>query len=577
MADGDKASFIVELIEKIRGPANRASNAVGKLMGRLEKARKDALSKTFETVKEMGTLAAIGAGAVAAGFLALTTSFADFAQRSELGFGQLAKHGASASKLFAHARNEAESLGLDVKDTTKTFMKFLALQFNPKQATDLIRMGADLQAFGTTAEGVERIMAQLGQIQAKGKLQGEELVVLAENGVSTQLVYEQLGKTLGKTKDEILKMQQAGKLSSDIALPAIQEAVKTKLNEKELGETGKKIANSTLSGIMGVLKAKAQNALTEVGIAIAPMLSEMFKPLADSIGAFIKDPKNIEAMIGFVSEMVEGIKSAVPFVKAFFSEFGSAFAEKAPEIFKAVGEALSFMGGDSKDMLTNTKLVARTLGELTAIALGAAVVFGGLLHAAFVAVSVVVQGAIGNFEGVVKTIGEALAGVMGFFDDTMARIDAAQGWGAKMVEIGRAIVLGLVQGINGLVNLPFEAIDNIASGIKNRLKSVLGIASPSTVFMGYGENVVQGFTMGLEPMNDVMAMGPIASSFADFPRLGEATSEGGAGALSIGDTVFQINQRPGQSNDDFLDDIETRVLRIIDQREERMLRAVGAA
>lgn len=576
MADGDKASFIVELIEKIRGPANRAAGAVGKLMGSLERARSKALSKTADTVKEMGTLAVVGAGAIAAGFLALTTSFADFAQRSELGFGQLAKHGASAAKLFAHARNEAEELGLDVKDTTKTFMKFLALQFDPKQATDMIRMGADLQAFGNDAEATQRIFAQLGQIQAKGKLQGEELIVLAENGISTQLVYEQLGKTLGKTKDEIIKLQQAGKLSSDIALPAIGEAVKQKLHIKEFGEAGKKIAETTLSGMTNRLKAQAQNALTELGIAIAPMLSQMFKPLAESIGNFIKDPKNIEALIGFVSDMVDGIKSAVPIVKEFVLAFSSSFMEKAPEIFKAVGEAMKFMGGDSKDLMTNTKLIGQTIGELTALALGAAVVFGGLLHAAFVGVSVVVQGLIGAFDGFVKTLGQATAFVSDWFANVSARIDAAQGWGATMFEVGKAIVEGLAGGINALINLPFEAVNNIAEGIKGRLKSVLGIASPSKVFAGYGEDVVKGFSIGLEPMNDVMTIGPMASSFTDFPRLGDV---GGSGGASVGDTsvAFHVMQQPGQSNDEFLDDLESRVLRILEDREERMLRAVGAA
>lgn len=576
MADGDKASFIVELIEKIRGPANRASAAVGKLMGRLEKARQQALSKTFDTVKEMGTLAVIGAGAIAAGFLALTTSFADFAQRSELGFGQLAKHGASASKLFAHARGEAEALGLDVKDTTKTFMKFLALQFDPKQATDMIRMGADLQAFGNTAEDTQRIFAQLGQIQAKGKLQGEELIVLAENGISTQLVYEQLSKTLGKTKDEILKMQQAGKLTSDIALPAIGEAVKAKLHIKEFGDAGRKIADSTLSGMTGRLKAQAQNALTEIGIAIAPMLSEVFKPLADSLGKFLKDPENIAALTETMTGFIEGIKAAVPFVKEFIGSFGEGFMSAAPAVFEAMSGALGFMSGNSKDLMTNTKFLARTLGELVAFGLAVAGVFGGLIHAALVSVSVVVQAGIGVWQGLINTIGEAVVFFGDLFTELGGRIEAAKGWPETMFEIGKAIVEGLARGINALVNLPFVAIGNIATGIKDRLKAVLGIASPSTVFMGYGEDVVKGFQLGLEPMNDVMTVGPMGASFADFPRLGDV---GGGSNVSVGDTsvALHLQQQPGQSNDSFLEDIETRVLRILEDREERMLRAVGAA
>jgi phage-related minor tail protein len=235
------------------------------------------------------------------------------------------------------------------------------------------------------------------------------------------------------------------------------------------------------------------------------------------------------------------------------------------------------MSGDSKDLMTNTKFLAKTLGELVAFGLAVAGVFAGLVHAAMVGVAVVVEGLIGSFQGLVQTVGQAAAFVSDWFANVSARIDAAQGWGATMFEIGKAIVQGLVGGINALINLPFEAVDNIANSIKNRLKSVLGIASPSTVFMGYGEDVVKGFTMGLEPMNDVMALGPVAHSFADFPRLGDVA--GGSGAVSVGDTSVQISlaQQPGQSNDDFLDDLETRVLRIIEDREERMLRAVGAA
>jgi tape measure domain-containing protein len=597
VADGDKARFEVELVEKIRGPARRASAGMGKLVKDLEKMRRAALSKTVETTKEMATLGVIAAGAIGAAAIAMAVNFADFAQRSTMGLQQLAKHGASAGKLFDHVRNEAETLGLDVKDTTKEFIKFLALQFDPKQATDLIRMGADLKAFGTTAEGVSRVFSQLGQIQAKGKLQGEELIVLAENGISTQLVYEQLAKTLGKTKEEILKMQQAGQLTSDIALPAIQEAVKTKLNITNLGDAGRKVTENTLGGMMDRLKAQAQNALTDVGLALEGPLSEALRPIAKELGAFIKDPENIRALSDALLGVVDGFKAAVPFVKEFFKSFGQGFMEAAPEVFRAMGDALGFMSGNSKDLMNNTKFLARTLGQVVAFGLAVAGVLGGLVHAALVSVSVVVQAAIGIWDGLIATIGEAIIFFGDLFTELGNRITAAKGWPETMFEIGKAIVEGLARGINALVNLPFVAIEKIATGIRDRLTSMLKIGSPSKVFMELGGEVTAGFALGLDPlsstlrkavpanMNDVSIampapgeLGPVSSRFADPPNFGDGTAGGGfGGTVPAFAPVFHITQQPGQSAKELADEIAAMERRAMDDYMEEIAAIVGAA
>jgi tape measure domain-containing protein len=610
VADGDKATFIVELIEKIRGPANRAAGAMGKLLNRLEKVRRKALAKTFETTKEIATLGTIAAGAIGAAAVGMAVSFADFAQRSMLGLQQLAKHGASAAKLFDHIRGEAELLGLDVKDTTKQFVKFLALQFDPKMATDFIRMGADLRAFGTADEAIGSVFNAIGKIKAQGKVQGDEFAMLTEAGISAELIYKQLGKTLGKTTAEVVKMQEAGKLSSDIALPAILEAVKVKLNEKELGDMGKKIADSTLGGMTGRLKAQMQNALTDVGLAVEGPLTAAIKPVMQELGAFLKDPATSAALTSFILDLVDAFQTAMPFIREFISSFSGGFMEAAPAVFEAMAGALSFMSGSEKDLMTNTKLIAKTLGELVAFGLAVAAVFGGLVHAALTAVSVVVQAAIGAWDGLIKTIGQFVEFVEPWFTKVGERFRAAGTSIPKiMFEIGRAIVEGLVGGINALVNLPFVAIDNIATGIKNRLKSVLGIHSPSTEFRFIGEMSVAGLAEGLSPMNDMLqsalpantnaidlpgfragfqvgnpeqsrtrehAMGPVAASFAEPPRLRDLATRGVGDVHSKFAPVFHIQQQPGQSSKELADDIEARMLRMIEEHEEELALAAGA-
>src|SRR5690606_23917083 len=96
---------------------------------------------------------------------------------------------------------------------------------------------------------VNRIWAQLGQIQAKGRLQGEELTTLAESGVSTGLVLSALSKQLGKTTGEVQKLISAGQVGSGDALNAIGAAILTKTGTRQFGQAGEQMATSTLSGM----------------------------------------------------------------------------------------------------------------------------------------------------------------------------------------------------------------------------------------------------------------------------------------------------------------------------------------
>lgn len=71
----------------------------------------------------------------------------------------------------------------------------------------------------------------------------------------------------------------------------------------------------------------------------------------------------------------------------------------------------------------------------------------------------------------------------------------AAGW---LWDVGRAIVSGLVNGIRSAINWVNDAAGNVADAVKNKLKSVLGIRSPSKVFFEYGININQGLVKGLE-------------------------------------------------------------------------------
>jgi len=72
--------------------------------------------------------------------------------------------------------------------------------------------------------------------------------------------------------------------------------------------------------------------------------------------------------------------------------------------------------------------------------------------------------------------------------------------GINLRKVGRDIIQGLINGISSLKDRVLKKAQEIADGIKRRIKSALGIESPSKVMKGYGKNTAEGFIIGLQSM-----------------------------------------------------------------------------
>ena len=72
-----------------------------------------------------------------------------------------------------------------------------------------------------------------------------------------------------------------------------------------------------------------------------------------------------------------------------------------------------------------------------------------------------------------------------------------RGLPAQFAAYGRDIINGLVNGIQGLINKPVEAITSMGASIRDKFKSLLGIKSPSRVFAELGINLAEGAAAGV--------------------------------------------------------------------------------
>lgn len=165
----------------------------------------------------------------------------------------------------------------------------------PFTSTELIDAAKRLQAFGVEAENVvettrrladvsgatgaelQGLVTAYGQVQAKGRLQGEELLQFQERGVALQKVLKEEYKLSGEEFQDALSK---GRISAE----AVEFAV------KKLTDAGGKYANGaiaqsdTLNGKLSTLQDSFQRLAQNIGKFFEPV----FKFLIDGINAFIE-------------------------------------------------------------------------------------------------------------------------------------------------------------------------------------------------------------------------------------------------------------------------------------------------
>ncbi len=169
----------------------------------------------------------------------------------------------------------------------------------PFTSTELIDAAKRLQAFGVQANNVvettrrladasgatgaelQGLVTAYGQVQAKGRLQGEELLQFQERGIALQ---EELRKMYGMTGEEFQKALSKGQISAKAVEVALQR----------LTSTGGKYANGaiaqsdTLNGKLSTLQDGVEALARRIGTALTPALKAIFNQaiaVVDAINA----------------------------------------------------------------------------------------------------------------------------------------------------------------------------------------------------------------------------------------------------------------------------------------------------
>ena len=125
----------------------------------------------------------------------------------------------AAAKELAMLKDLAATTPFDVAGLSDSFITLTSFGLKPTEAQ--MRSLVDITAnLGGGTEKLSGVTLALGQAWTKSKLQGEEILQLAERGVP---VWDALARATGRTVPELQRMSEAGQLGRDVIAKLIDE------------------------------------------------------------------------------------------------------------------------------------------------------------------------------------------------------------------------------------------------------------------------------------------------------------------------------------------------------------------
>jgi tape measure domain-containing protein len=300
-------------IAALRTEAGLTANAVSKAGGA-------ASSLAHESARAGDALAHAARGAVAwAGALAGVSSIGMVAKNIvdtgaafetlEARLTSLLGSAGAAKDAMAQIKELAITTPFEVTALADSFTKLTAFGLQPSMSQ--MRALADTAAtLGGGTETLAGVTLALGQAWTKGKLQGEEILQLAERGVP---VWDVLAQVTGKNTAELQKMSEAGELGRGTILKLVDA-----LGKVNAGASEKLMA--TFSGAV----SNARDALAEFYdmVAKAGVLDFLTKQIQDLLAEFDRMKKTGELQAeakrladSFVS-IGEGVRAAITAVRS---------------------------------------------------------------------------------------------------------------------------------------------------------------------------------------------------------------------------------------------------------------------
>jgi tape measure domain-containing protein len=342
------------------------------------------------------------AGAVGFGAKMVLDAVA-FRQNTEVALRTVLGSREAAAEALEAAMRFAARTPFTTQQVVDAYKRLAIAGFKPIEIPVILKGVGDLSAMqGFSQEAVDRIITALTQIRAKGRVQGEELMQLAEAGAPLAVIYEKIAARLKVTAEEARKLISAGRISSDLGIVAVLEAIRDTVSGGRLGGLMDQFAD-TLTGLWSTLKSRPFEFFKDIRITPLENLLRNLVAITDTTSGLGQRLKaGLESVIGAGVESLFGPlakatdpKALEPALTAWLDQLKGWASQLGPTLRLAWAQVREFMAG-VKDafaimreawgylhpVLAFVSGLVRPLGEAEVQAAGAASGFARLAGAA---------------------------------------------------------------------------------------------------------------------------------------------------------------------------------------------------
>lgn len=221
-----------------------------------------------------------------------------------------------------------------------------------------------------------------------------------------------------------------------------------------------------------------------------PALIKTVPEIVTNIANIINDnaPKLVSSALELITQLAAGLIQAIPTLIASIPKIIEAVVSTFLA-FNWIGlgkNIITFLRDGVVSMAGAVQSAAASLKDKIISIISQ--LPGKLLALGRSGIQSLVSGILGLLGSAVSAMQSILAGMM----------SAVLTFPSKMASMGTQIVQGLANGIRNAGGQVATALKGVIDSAVNKAKSLLGIASPSKVFMAFGKYVIEGLVIGID-------------------------------------------------------------------------------
>ncbi|MEW9697941.1 tape measure protein [Paenibacillus sp. SI8] len=266
-----------------------------------------------------GILAAVGAykalGLAKSG-LDRAMTLSSEAEQANIAFETMLGSADKAKNFLGDLADFANKTPFELPQVRAASKKLLAFGFDARNIIPMLTgVGNAASGLGLGGEGIDRITLALGQMKAKAKVSGDEMMQLTEAGIPA---WDILAKRMGVSTAQVMKLSEKGVIPADKAINALIDGMNErfpKMMEKQ---------SKSMQGMWSTMKDTFDNKILVkfgdgIGDALRPRFEQLTKWIDNNKTTIDRWGANIQRVVGSVSDaIIRKFEMAASFIRNRF-------------------------------------------------------------------------------------------------------------------------------------------------------------------------------------------------------------------------------------------------------------------